>query len=266
MKLVGILNVTPDSFSDGGLYDDAEKAINHAEQLFEDEASLVDIGAESTNPWSSPLSSDQEWQRLEPVLQTLLPQYGPNSFSLDTYHPQTIARAAEIGKFIVNDITSFRNPEMAAIAAELGLTCIVSHLPLVVHGNIQAAHHDIPLIEDINQVYDELQTQKQKLIAAGIEKANIILDPGIGFGKTPELNRELLEFAKFVPESDVMIGYSRKRFLGEHRMELAPNLEAARIAIAALQPKQTLYLRVHDVAGHRQLLSVTAAVPHPVAE
>lgn len=258
VKLVGILNVTPDSFSDGGLYIDAEKAIAHAEQLFEDGASMVDVGAESTNPHSKPLSPEEEWDRLEPVLRALLPRYDANSFSVDTYHPETIIRAAELGTFVVNDVTSFSNPHMITTAARLGLKCIASHLPLAVDGNIQAAHHEIPLIEDIDQVYEELQAQKRKLLNAGVKAADIILDPGIGFGKTAELNYELLQFAKLVPDNDVMVGYSRKRFLGENRMELEPNLAAARIAIAALQPTQTLYLRVHDVAGHKRNLDLAA--------
>jgi dihydropteroate synthase len=244
-ELVGILNLTPDSFSDGGEYADPAKAIDRAEELMEQGAAFVDIGAESTRPGAVALDPEEEWRRLEPVLSDLVPRY-PDRFSLDTYHPETVQQAFMIGRVIVNDVTGMNNPDMVRVITGSGVRCIISHLRGT---DIQAAHWG-PLLDDVEPVAMDLLTKKKLLIKHGFEPNQVILDPGIGFGKTPELNRELLKFAKELPDHDVMIGYSRKRFLGENRMDLQVNLEAGRIAIE----NGAAYLRVHDVAGHRQLL------------
>jgi dihydropteroate synthase len=245
VKLVGILNLTPDSFSDGGQFTTEHAALQRAAQLFNDGASKLDIGAESTRPGAIPLTSAQEWARLEPILPQLMAAH-PGQLSLDTYHPETARHALELGSIVINDVTGMTNPKMIGVVAEFGAKCIISHLPT---NDIQAAHRG-ELVSDIVEVVDELLARASILRAEGHEKHEIILDPGIGFGKTPQLNWQLLEFARYVPDYKVMIGYSRKRFLGEGRLELAPNLAAGRVAIAA----GAAYLRVHDVAGHQQLL------------
>lgn len=242
VQLVGILNITPDSFSDGGNFFGPAAAIAQAEQLFRDGAAIVDVGAESTRPNATALTPDQEWERLKPVLQVLIPKY-PGKISLDSYHPMTIERAFTIGPIIVNDVTGFNNPEMVSVAAALQPPkLIVSHLPDM---TIQQAHQLVP-VSTIAEVRTDLLAKAKLLEGKGISRGQIILDPGIGFGKTMELNEQLLDFAKLVPDYEVMVGYSRKRFLGEHRMELAPNLAAGKRAIA----HGVVYLRVHDVAGH----------------
>lgn len=246
VQLVGILNVTPDSFSDGGSFLDPVAAIQQAEQLFTDGASIVDVGAESTRPNAEVLTDDQEWGRLEPILKVLIPKY-QGKISLDTYHPATIKRAWEIGPLIINDVTGFNDPAMRQLAAQLNAIVIVSHLPSGM--TIQQAHETTP-VSSVQQVKDELLARASMLEELGLERAHIILDPGIGFGKIPEVNQQLLTFASLVPRYKVMIGYSRKRFLGEHRMELQPNLEAGKIATQS----GAVYLRVHDVAGHTSLL------------
>lgn len=246
--LVGILNVTPDSFSDGGKYIDADAALVQADRLFADGAVMVDVGAESTRPKAEALIHEEEWGRLAHVLPLLLGKYA-SKISLDTYHPDTVRRAAEYGECIINDVTSFNNPEMMEVAADLDWGCVISHLPAKFGADIQAAHVG-ELITSAEQVRDELLARRQALIDRGVDADKIILDPGIGFGKTPELNWELLRFAEMVVGCDVMIGYSRKRFLGEDRMNIEPNLEAGRIAIES----GAKYLRVHDVAAHRVLL------------
>lgn len=249
VQLVGILNITPDSFSDGGLYVDPDKALAHAEQLKRDGATYIDVGAESTRPNATRLTADEEWERLKIIWPALMAEFN-GKLSLDTYHPETVRRAAEFGNFIVNDVTAFHNPAMIDVAAELKLKCIVSHLPNAAGGDVQVAHTG-ELVSDVMQVRDELLQKRELLMSRGIAKQDIILDPGIGFGKTPETNWELLKFAKLVPDADVMIGYSRKRFLGDNRMDIEPNLAAGRIAIES----GAKYLRVHDVAGHRQLIT-----------
>ncbi len=248
-ELVGILNVTPDSFSDGGTWNESSAAIGRAKTLLAEGAAYVDIGAESTRPGAEPLRPDEEWRRLEPVLGGLAAS--GLRFSIDTYHPQTVERGkALFDDFIVNDVTGLHDPAMQAAVARFGLRCIASHLPAAAHGDIQAAHKKEQHVTTEQQVVDELGEKIELLVTRGIRRANIIVDPGIGFGKTPELNVRLLEFAKHFPQHETMIGYSRKRFLGEQRMELAPNLAAGRVAVAS----GAAYLRVHDVAGHKQLL------------
>lgn len=244
-QLVGILNITPDSFSDGGLFAEPGAALKQADKLLADGAALVDVGAESTRPGAAPLTSEEEWQRLEPVLKPLLERY-PGKISVDTYHPETAAKALGLGGVVINDITGMNNPEMIEVVVNHQVGCIVSHM----RGTDPQAAHQGELIDNVQVIVDDLLAKAKLLESKGLARDKIILDPGIGFGKTPELNRRLLEFARYVPAYKVMIGYSRKRFLGEQRLELEPNLEAGRIAIAA----GAAYLRVHDVAGHMQLL------------
>lgn len=245
-QLVGILNITPDSFSDGGAFTDPSVALAHADKLFADGAALIDIGAESTRPGATPLTPAEEWERLEPVLGTLLARY-PGQISLDTYHPETAERALRLDStVIINDVTGMTNPAMVETVARHKARCIISHLPAT---DPQAAHYQAP-IDDVSDVRNDLLQKLALLGDKGVPVGNIILDPGIGFGKTPGLNGALLEFAKYVPGHDVMIGYSRKRFLGEKRMELGTNLQAGRKAVAS----GAAYLRVHDVAGHKQII------------
>jgi dihydropteroate synthase len=245
VQLVGILNITPDSFSDGNQFLEPKKAIEQAMKLFSDGAALVDVGAESTRPGAAKLTPDQEWQRLEPVLEELLEHF-PGKLSVDTYHPETAKRALNLGDVIINDVTGMNNSAMVEVVTQHQARCIISQLPAT---DTQTAH-DGELITDQERVKSDLLAKASLLQSKGLKHSRIILDPGIGFGKTPELNRTLLSFAEQLPNYQVMIGYSCKRFLGDHRMELAPNLAAGRIAIAA----GAAYLRVHDVAGHRQLL------------
>lgn len=245
LELVGILNVTPDSFSDGGLFDTPESALAQAQKLFDDGASLIDVGAESTAPGSTPISAEEEWARLAPILPPLLDAFR-GKISVDTYHAATAEKAIQLGVGIINDVTGLSDPAMADTIVKHKARIVVGNLP---GGNLHEVHNREP-IYDIKDVVQDLLPKAQMLESKGLPRQNIILDPGIGFGKTKYLNQELLSFAKAVPGYQVMIGYSRKRFLGEHRMELEPNLEAGKIATKA----GTYYLRVHDVAGHKQLL------------
>jgi dihydropteroate synthase len=246
-ELVGILNLTPDSTSGDGRFKDPAGALAHAERLFGDGAAVVDVGAESTRPGATPLSTAEEWERLAPVLPMLIERH-PGKVSLDTYHPETVRRAFEHGSVIVNDVTGLRNPEMVAAVVESGARCIVSHLPT---GDIQEVHRARD-VSTADEVREDLLRRVAELETQGVDRERIILDPGIGFGKTADLNRELLGFAAEVPGFPVMIGYSRKKFLGddEQRRGLPRNLEAGRIAVSC----GARYLRVHDVAGHVQLV------------
>jgi dihydropteroate synthase len=245
VKLVGVLNLTPDSFSDGGRYTSVKLAIEHAKEMFKQGASIVDLGAESTRPGAKPLSSEEEWKRLEPVLAELVKIY-PSRISVDTYHADTAERALKYGSVIINDVTGLINPKMVEVVKKYKARFILCHLR---EADIQTAHSS-ELINDINIVLADLKVKLSQLEAEGINSDRIIVDPGIGFGKTPELNRDLLKFAELMPGYKVMIGYSRKRFLGENRLLLEPNLQAGRIAANS----NSAFLRVHDVLGHSKLL------------
>jgi dihydropteroate synthase len=247
VKLIGILNITPDSFSDGNPHLTMATILQRARQLISEGADILDIGAEATNPFVQPLSVDQEWTRLEPILAKLLSEF-PGRISLDTYHAVTAQKALELGPVMLNDVTTFRDPAMIKLATKHRVRCIVSHLPFSAP-TIADAHKEASM-DTVEAVKRELLQRREEMIAADVKPENIILDPGIGFGKTMELNQKLLEFAKEVPGIPVLIGHSRKRFLGEHRFEIEPNLAAARKAISA----GAEYLRVHDVSAHRQLL------------
>jgi dihydropteroate synthase len=250
VQIVGILNVTPDSFSDGSKYFDPKAALAHAHQLDADGADIIDVGAESTNPKSEPLTADEEWQRLEPVLGILCKEF-PGRISVDTYHASTARQALELGATFVNDVTMFRDLAMVDLAAEYAgkAKYIVGHLSPAA-SSIAGAHKTNPTTSVV-QVKNELLAKRQELIDRGVPADNIILDPDIGFGKSlandHALNWQLLEFAREVPGIPVMLGCSRKRFLGEDRMKPSTSVNAAKIAVAS----GAQYLRVHDVVAHR---------------
>jgi dihydropteroate synthase len=260
VTIVGILNLTPDSFSDAGKFVEPEKALAQARKLLADGAQVVDIGAEATNPWAAPISVELEWQRLEPVVSELLPNFAPGTFSIDTRHPEIVERAAAYGRFYVNDVTTFIDPAMIEMTARFRLPAIASHLPLEARGDIARAHAGIKL-DSAGQVRDELLERRDSMIAGGIAVETIILDPGIGFGKSMRLNWELLEFAKLVPGEWVMVGPSRKRFLacdpltgepvdGRDKLDPELNLKAARISAASAQD---IWLRVHEPALYKAI-------------
>ena len=234
-KVMGIVNVTPDSFSDGGKFNTPEEAIRRAKNLIEESAAIIDIGGESTRPGATPLKWDEEWARVEPVLRGLSPQLkGSVPISIDTYHPETAERAIALGASIVNCV--FKEPirDMAAICvknnAELVIPCRIGDLPL----------GSVPM--DAGRLY---------------------LDPMIGFGTTRE---EDLEILRSIPElakhGRVLVGASRKRIVkrltGEkaHGKDLAGNLAIA--VWAAISGASVV--RVHDVRETVQALKVTAAL------
>jgi dihydropteroate synthase len=250
VKLVGILNITPDSFSGDGLTN-SNVVLEAARQMFEDGASYLDVGAESTRPGAKQLTAEEEWTRLSPVLNSLI-FTNQGRISVDSYHPETVAEVAcRIGSFIINDVTGFSNERMVELASTLGMPCIVSHLPEAVDQDVQAAHNTKEKIDSAQQVEDELMARRSQLISAGVRADMIILDPGIGFGKTKEANWTLLAFADRLPSIiKVMIGYSKKRFLGEDRMTISANLVAGQIAVDS----GATYLRLHAdlIASHNK--------------
>lgn len=267
---MGILNYTPDSFSAEGRVNSLPTAIERLDEIYTAGAHFVDIGAEATNPKvSGPLSADEEWQRLEPLLTEIAPRLTSWQFSIDTYHPETVERAAKLfgdKKFYVNDVTTFINPEMRRVSAAHELGAIISHMPLEA-GGISAAAHEMHM-DNMHDVRAELDQQLQLVRKAGVQERHIYLDPGIGFGKDMRLNWELLEFPRFCDYGRIVMGYSQKRFLATDplsgketpaidRYGRDANIEAAKIVLKAIRPQQDVMLRVHDVAAHQKLLATS---------
>lgn len=250
-EIIGILNVTPDSFSDGGKYNNADRALERVSSLLEEGASLVDIGAESTRPGAVEIETEEEWLRLEPVLAKLQLHYPPSIFSIDTRHHEVVRRSVAMWspELTVNDMSGLNDRLMVDVVAAHALRVVLGHLPPTALGSTSRAHHQ-KKTDSQWEVLDQLITSYIKAVAMGIKPENIVLDPGIGFGKTSRLNNLLIGFAALTPSLPVMIGYSRKRFLGPNRFEATVNAEAGRRAVRS----GAAFLRVHDVAVHRRMI------------
>lgn len=248
-EIVGILNVTPDSFSDGGEFQEVELAMKRVDEMFREGADMIDIGAESTRPGGLPVSPDEEWTRLESLLTRLKEHYSAHRFSIDTRHGSVAEQVVKwwSPEITINDVTGLSSPAMVKFVAANGLKVIVGHLPPGSGESVAAAHTQ--KMTDKWEVRDQLITRYLQLVAGGVKEDKIIIDPGIGFGKSPELNRELVEFSAIAQGIPTMIGYSRKKFMGEKRYDPKTNAVLGERAIRA----GARYLRVHDVASHHQM-------------
>lgn len=202
--IMGILNVTPDSFSDGGLFSAADSAVDHALQMINQGADIIDIGGQSTRPGHTPISPDEEWSRIQPVLSSLCGKVNV-PISVDTYYPEVAKNAAELGAEIFNDVTGFRDPLMRKYAAQYKVGCIVMH--------------DIQLDESADACAELLDFYKSRTVECiddGISPEYICLDPGIGFGKSYEQNLQIAaQFDRQCLEGYTMLAAaSRKRVVG----------------------------------------------------
>lgn len=201
--VMGILNVTPDSFSDGGRFFSPGAAAVHALQMQEQGADVIDVGAQSTRPGSTKITTEEEWARLEPVLEQLRGKLRV-PLSVDTFYPQVAALALEHGADILNDVTGFDDPEMVLTASKSNCGCIVMH-----HSGSQG--HDI-----LNVIQTFFMEKIQRMAQAGIASERICLDPGVGFGKTHEENLRILANTQRLRAGDCafLIAASRKRVIG----------------------------------------------------
>jgi len=209
-KLMGILNVTPDSFYDGGKYPTAGLAAARARELAAEGADIIDIGGESSRPNSEPVSARQELARVLPVLK-LLAKSGIK-VSLDTYKPEVAKAGLELGVSMINDITGLANHKMRALVAAAGCKCVIMHMK----GMPRTMQH-APKYKDVaKEVADFFKERVALCESSGIARKNLILDPGIGFGKLPEHNLLLLQaIPQFRKLGPVLIGASRKSFMGK---------------------------------------------------
>lgn len=237
-KLIGIINITPDSISSRFRQEETEKILQHIDFLFASGASIVDIGAESSNPNSREISTEEEVIRLSKILNPIFDAFPGKIFSLDTGNALAAYMFLEMGGAIINDYTGLTNDSLIDLVRTSGCLYIVTHFP----GRSIQEVHTREKINSLDQVRDDLLARKQYLVERGVREEQIILDPGIGFGKSAELNWELLSFKSLVPTEKVCIGYSKKGFLGEDRGERAINKYAGELSLKT-KPD---YIRLHD--------------------
>ena len=256
-KLMGIVNVTPDSFSDGGRYLDAGAAIGHGEELVRDGAEVLDVGGESTRPGAEPVGVEEELRRVEPVVAGLA---GVATVSIDTSKAAVAEAAIDAGAAIVNDVTALRgDPEMAALCAERGVRVVLMYMP----GNPRTMQDDPRYDDVVDDVRAFLAERVEAAVAAGVEEELIWVDPGIGFGKTLEHNLELLRRLGELRElgRPLVIGTSRKSFIGKVDGSRVGERLGGTIASSVLAAAEGAdVLRVHDVAEVGQAMRVAAAI------
>ena len=251
--IMGILNVTPDSFSDGGRFNAPDRALAQAKKLVADGADIVDVGAESTRPGHVPISAEEEWTRLESLLEPLLASVDA-PLSIDTYKAATARRATDLGVIVVNDVWGLQHDSaMADTVAEAGAGLIVMH-------NRESVDPAIDIVADLRRFFDHSLDLARR---AGIPAEHIILDPGIGFGKTKEQNLAALAATTQLQDYSlpILIGISRKSIFGAL---LGANVEGRLIGTIAANLVTAMYgakvFRVHDPAEHRAAFTVLDAI------
>ena len=262
--VMGILNVTEDSFSDGGKWLDRDAAIAHAKELVAQGADMIDVGAESTRPGATRVPAELEAERVKPVIEALHAE-GIRT-SVDTMRAATARVAAEAGVDMINDVSGgLADPEMYAVMAETGLPVCLMHWRTVEFGDAAgSADHGGDVVADVR---DTLKRLTDNAVAAGVEHSQIVLDPGLGFAKTAADNWALLNaLPEFIAgDLPVLVGASRKRFLTEIRanrgLEANPSLaDPATAAVTAVSAHLGAWgVRVHEVDVSRDAVDVAAA-------
>ena len=239
---MGIVNVTPDSFSDGGQFFDTSSAIDHALQLIEYGAAIIDLGGESTRPGSSGISAEEELQRILPVLRQLRKCQPDIPISVDTTKAEVAREVLAMGADIINDVSGLSDPEMLAV-----LQHTVAGYCLVHTQGVPKTMQDNPCYEDVvKEVFLFLKHQREMMMASGIAAESIAVDPGLGFGKTSAQNWQLIEqIADFHRlDAPILVGHSRKRFIAER---FADREEGTRHVSRLLIDSGVHILRVHEV-------------------
>mgnify|MGYP001419379217 CR=1 FL=1 len=251
---MGVVNLTPDSFFDGGHHVGASAAIAHCEKLLRDGADILDIGGESSRPGARPVSVEEELERILPVLEAALSMGCP--VSVDTTKPEVMRRVLQMGVDIVNDINALRAPgTLDAVAAHAACGAVLMHM----RGEPQTMQHDVRYTEVVLEVRDFLQTRAAALVNRGVDASRIVLDPGIGFGKSVQHNFELLSRQRELTEVGfpLLVGWSRKSALGALTGRAVADRQTSSVA-AALASVQNgaRVVRVHDVAATTDALTV----------
>jgi dihydropteroate synthase len=253
--IIGVVNVTPDSFSDGGRYLAADAAIAHALRLGAEGADIIDIGAESTRPGSAPVDLQEELRRIMPVIEALAPKVRAR-LSIDTRKAEVMRRVARAGAALINDVSALtHDPGALQVAAETGLPVVLMHA----QGDPRTMQDDPRYADVVLDVYDWLGARIDACERAGIPRSRLIVDPGIGFGKTLAHNLALLGALSIFHGlgCPILLGASRKSFIGKLTGADVEDRLPGSIAAALLGVGQGVQiLRVHDVAATRQALAV----------
>jgi dihydropteroate synthase len=255
---MGVLNVTPDSFSDGGRYLDPEVALTHAERMVEEGAGIIDVGGESTRPGAAPVTAEEEMRRVVPVIEQIVGRL-PVTVSVDTSKPEVMRAAVAAGAGVINDVRALRYPGALEAAASSGAAVCLMHM----QGEPGSMQADPRYDDVVAEVRGYLLARADACLGAGIPRERICLDPGIGFGKRPEHNLALLrELPGLATLSyPLLVGVSRKSLIGIITGRPAGERVAGSIVMAALCAERgARILRAHDVAATVDALKVVEAL------
>jgi dihydropteroate synthase len=254
---MGILNVTPDSFSDGGKFNSTEDAVNYAIKMVDEGADIIDVGGESTRPGSTQISVDEELKRVLPVIELLVKQTNV-PISIDTYKSDVAELALNAGAQIVNDISGLHfDPKMASVVAKLNGSLVVMHIK----GTPRTMQANPEYNNLITEVKSYLENSVNLAVSGGIKQ--IIVDPGIGFGKTVEHNLEIIKQLRVFSDLGypIMTGPSRKSFIGKIlNVDMDDRLEGTAAAVAACVMNGASIVRVHDVRAMKRVVGLIDAI------
>jgi dihydropteroate synthase len=257
--LMGILNITPDSFSDGGRFFEPGDSLRRIEELQRQGADVIDVGGESTRPGSDPVTVDEELRRVSPAIEAAASRF-ELPVSVDTTKAEVARGALDAGAEIINDISGLRfDPNLAAVAAQSGAGLVLMHI----RGRPQTMQQDIHYDDLLGEIAAELGESARRALEAGCLADRIVVDPGIGFGKTAEQNLVLIDRLDWLQELGfpVLIGPSRKSFIGKTLgLDVEDRLEATLAACVIALLRGARIFRVHDVAAARRALDMAEAI------
>ncbi len=260
IKIMGILNVTPDSFSDGGKFSDYQAAITQADDLIGAGADILDVGGESTRPFAEPVSVEEELRRVIPVIEAVRQKH-KIPISIDTAKAAVAREALKAGADIINDISALKkDPEMITVVQQTNVPVIIMHMQgTPTDMQIKPVYHDV-----VAEIIDFFTERIDWITANGIDRKRFIIDPGIGFGKTLQHNLSILKHLEMFASLDLplLLGHSRKRFLGTIAgIPAEQERDLATAVVAALcSTKNVSIVRVHNVAATRQALLLAKAI------
>ncbi len=256
--VMGVLNVTPDSFSDGGKFLDSDTAVNHGEEMAKEGADIIDIGGESTRPFSDSVSPEEELKRVRPVVEELLQRIDV-PISIDTRRPNVAKEIVELGAQMVNDVSGLRDGEMISTVADLNVPVVIVHML-----GTPKTMQEKPEYEDVvEEIYGYLRNQVDSAVKGGVKRENIIVDPGIGFGKTVEHNLEIIRRLGELRSLGlpILVGTSRKSFIGKILdLEVTDRLEGSLAALVSTILNGANIVRVHDVKESVRAVGIADAM------
>ena len=261
-ELVGILNITPDSFSDGGHFNTHMAIEIHVAKMITEGAKIIDIGAESTRPGATPVTPEEEWRRLDPILSTVIKEAHSSDvrISLDTRYATTAEKALELGVDWINDVSSGEDPNMLPLIAQSDAYFVMTHHLGIPASKEKTLPEDSDVIEIIKSWMDE---KIEQCVKHGISQDRLIVDPGIGFGKTAKQSLEIIKNIRALKEKGtaLLVGHSRKSCLALFTDEKPESRDDVTAIVSAYLAAQGVdYLRVHDVESNQQAITIAEAL------